>query len=161
MLRNKVVLLLISKPDLLPINESLFLVQQTYDHPHHKNLGESYKLVWVPIPVSHRWTNTEMTSFSFLSYYLPWYSLRQPRFLNPVVVKFIKQEWNYKDEQPLIAVLDQQGNVTNLNAMDMVYIWGAKAYPFSASKEEELCKEESWTMRLLVGDIDPLLTKWV
>lgn len=156
-----VVLFLISKPELLPIDESLFLIQQTYDHPQHKVFQESYKLVWVPIPASNLWTDAEMTSFRFLSHTLPWYSIRQPRFLNSVVVKFIKQVWNYKDDEPVMVVLDPQGNVSNLNAMDMVYIWGAKAYPFSDSREKELWQEEKWRLQLLVGEIDPLLTNWV
>lgn len=60
-----------------------------------------------------------------------------------------------------MVALDPKGMVTNYNAIDMVYIWGAKAYPFSASREIELWEEEKWTMQFLVDEIDTLLTTWV
>ncbi|KAL3511367.1 hypothetical protein ACH5RR_030768 [Cinchona calisaya] len=41
-LRNKVVVLLVSKPELLPIEKIFLLVQQTYDHPHQQKIGQSY-----------------------------------------------------------------------------------------------------------------------
>lgn len=60
-----------------------------------------------------------------------------------------------------MVVLDSRGMVTNSNAIDMVMSWGARAYPFSASREEELWEEENWTMRLLIDSIDPQLANWV
>ena len=33
---------------------------------------------------------------------------------------------------------------------------GARAYPFSTSKEKELRDEENWTLKLLLDEIDPL-----
>lgn len=60
-----------------------------------------------------------------------------------------------------MVVLDHTGTVTNINAVDMVRIWGTEAYPFSASREEELWKKQRWNLRLLLDSIDPLLTKWV
>jgi hypothetical protein len=51
--------------------------------------------------------------------------------------------------------------VRKSNAMDMVFIWDARAYPFSTSKEKELWDEENWTLKLLLDEIDPLLTTWV
>jgi len=41
------------------------------------------------------------------------------------------------------------------------FIWGATAYPFSTSKEKKLWDEENWTLKLLLDEIDPLLTTWV
>ena len=60
-----------------------------------------------------------------------------------------------------MVVLDSRGMVTNSNAIDMVMSWGAQAFPFSASREEELWEEENWTMRLLIDSIDPQLANWV
>jgi hypothetical protein len=80
--------------------------------------------------------------------------------LYAAVVNYIKQEWDYKNV-PLIVVLDSKGMVSKSNAMDMVFIWGATAYPFSTSKEKELWDEENWTLKLLLDEIDPLLTTWV
>ncbi|KAL3511364.1 hypothetical protein ACH5RR_030765 [Cinchona calisaya] len=101
-LRNKLVVLLVSKPELLPIEKIFLLVQQTYDHPHQEKIGQ-----------------------------------RQPWLLISVVVNFIKQEWNFKEE-PMMVVLDTNGMITNSNAMDMIWIWGAKPFPFSTLREKEL-----------------------
>ncbi|KAJ6771138.1 PROTEIN SIEVE ELEMENT OCCLUSION B-LIKE [Salix koriyanagi] len=156
--KDKVVLILVSKAELLPLEGLLLLLERTYDHHHHKKLEGSYEIVW--ISVSDTWTDSERDMFDFLSNSLPWYSVRRPWVLYSAVVNYIKQEWGYKNA-PLIVVLDSQGMVTNSNAMDMVFIWGARAYPFSSSKEEQLWDEENWTLKLLLDEIDPLLTTWV
>ncbi|XP_057949398.1 protein SIEVE ELEMENT OCCLUSION C [Malania oleifera] len=159
-LKNKVIILLISKPELLNLEALLFLVQQIYDQPHRKKLDGSYEIVWVPIPYSQQWTEAEERSFNFLSNSLPWYSIRRPWLLSSALVNYTKQTWNFKDE-PVMVVLDSQGTVTNLNAIHSVLIWGARAYPFSTSREEELWKDEKWTLQLMFDDIDPLLTRWI
>lgn len=136
------------------------LVHQTYDHPHSKNVEGSYEIVWVPISFSDTWTNAEKESFDLLSNSLPWFSIWQPQSLDSAVVKFIKQEWKFKDE-PIMVVLDSKGMVTHSNALDMVLIWGARGYPFSVSKEIQLWEMENWTLQLMIDEIDPQLAKWV
>ncbi|XP_057530280.1 protein SIEVE ELEMENT OCCLUSION C isoform X2 [Amaranthus tricolor] len=159
-LKNKIVVLLISKPELLPVNELLLLVQQTYDHPLHNNLKQSFDILWVPISTSNRWSNNDITIFNLLSNSLPWYSIRQPWSLRSTTIHYAKEVWQYH-EQPIMVVLDPTGMVSNINAIDMVWIWGMKAYPFSFSREEELWRNERWNLRLLLDSIDPLLTMWV
>ncbi|XP_062110486.1 protein SIEVE ELEMENT OCCLUSION C isoform X2 [Humulus lupulus] len=159
-LKNKVVILLITEPELLPTEELLLLVQQICDNPCNKILEGSYEIVWIPIPDSNYWTDAEKRSFRVLSQSIPWCSIKQPWSLNSAVVTFVKQEWNYR-EGPLMVVLDSQGNVSNFNALDMVFIWGVKAYPFSDSREKELWQEQSWNLQLLVDEIDPLISNWV
>ncbi|KAG6654915.1 protein SIEVE ELEMENT OCCLUSION C [Carya illinoinensis] len=159
-MNNKVVMLLITKPELLPMEELLLLVQQTYDHPLNKNYKGSYEIIWFPITCSEAWTDAEVGNFNFFSNSLPWYTIRQPWLLSSAVVNYIKETWKYAGE-PLMVVFDSKGIVTNLNAIDMVMIWGARAYPFSASREEELWKEEQWTLQLVIDHIDPQLAYWV
>ncbi|CDP13256.1 unnamed protein product [Coffea canephora] len=158
-LKNKVVILLISKPELLPIEKIFLLVHQTYDHPHQEKIGGSYVVLWVPLSSSHGWSHADKISFQFLSGSLPFWSLKQPGLLNSAVVNFIIQEWNFKEEA-MMVVLDTNGMITNSNAMDMIWIWGAKAFPFSISREKELWEVEKWTLQLMIDGIDPLLTKW-
>ncbi|XWS22716.1 hypothetical protein CRYUN_Cryun29cG0060200 [Craigia yunnanensis] len=136
-LKSKVVLLLVSKPDLLPLEQLFFLVHQTYDHPHRKKVEGSYAIIWVPISVSETWTDGEEKWFNFLSNSMPCYAVRQPWSLNSAVINFMKQEWKYGDEA-IMVVLDSEGTITNLNALDMVFIWGSESYPFSLSRENEL-----------------------
>ncbi|CAL0320387.1 unnamed protein product [Lupinus luteus] len=159
-LKNKIVLLLITKPQLFSLEELLLLVQQTCDDHSSDSLRDSYKIVWVPLPSSDTWTDAEDTSFNFLSDSLPWYAVWKPRSLSSAVVNYIREEWNYKEE-PLMVVLDSNGKVTNNNALDMVKIWGARSFPFSASKEAELWQDQKLTMQLLLSDINPLLAYWV
>ncbi|KAM7464691.1 hypothetical protein LguiA_032812 [Lonicera macranthoides] len=154
-LKDKVVILLVSKPELLPIEHLLLLVEQTYDHPAHKKEG-SYEIVWVPIPSSDTWTLNEQRIYNFFSNSLPWFSIRQPCLLSSATVHFIKQEWNFK-EDPLMVALDFQGRVINSNAIDMIFIWGAKAFPFSTTREKELWENETHALQLMIEGIDPLL----
>ncbi|CAI0425885.1 unnamed protein product [Linum tenue] len=160
-LKDKVVILLISKPQLLPLDELLLLVHQTYGHSHHKEFEAKYRVVWVPVTESDHWTETEKERFSILSNSLPWYSLNRPWALHSSVVNFIRLAWQSRAD-PTMVVLDSKGAMTNLNGMDMVLIWGANAFPFSAVREQELLAEQKQlTLQLLVDEIDPLLAKWV
>ena len=159
-LKDKVVLLLVTKPELLSLDALLLLVHQTYDHPHHQRLQGSYEIVWLPISFSNTWSDAEAEKFILLSNSLPWYSVRRPWGLNSAVVNYIKQEWNFSND-PVMVVVDSNGKITNSNAFDMVLIWGARAYPFSSSREGGLWKEQNWTLQLLIDEIDPLLTCWV
>ncbi|KAI3728361.1 hypothetical protein L6452_16995 [Arctium lappa] len=156
-LKHKVVMLLVSKPDLLPIDQTLLLLQQTKQHPHNKNIEQDYEIVWVPS--SETWTLDEHMCFDYLSNSLPWLSIRQPWLLNAAVVRMIKEEWKF-EEDPLMVVLDSIGVVSNCNAIDMVLIWGPKAFPFSNSREKELWElEEDWNLQLMFDGIDHFLTK--
>ncbi|GAB4840496.1 hypothetical protein Ancab_021265 [Ancistrocladus abbreviatus] len=159
-LEKKVVLFLISEPELLLTDELLLLLQQTYDHPLHNKLDGSYEIVWVPVNSSEKWTDDEVIIFNYLQSTLPWYSIRQPWSLSSTTIKHIRQEWEFNGK-PLMVVLDPLGAITNVNAIDMVWIWGAKAYPFSTSREQELWEEEKWTLRLVINELNPLLTMWV
>ncbi|KAK6789209.1 hypothetical protein RDI58_013008 [Solanum bulbocastanum] len=159
-LENKVVILLISKPELFTSEKIFYLVQRMHDHPLHKKIGGSYAIIWVPIPYSQTWSLTDEMNFQFLSNSLPWLSIRHPWSLHSSVVNFIRQEWSYKDE-PVMVVLSTDGVVTNLNAIDMVWLWGANAFPFSTSREKELWEQENRILELLIDGIDPLLTNMV
>ncbi|KAI9169988.1 hypothetical protein LWI28_020690 [Acer negundo] len=158
-LKDKIVILLVSKPEILPLEELFLLIHQTYDHPDNKKLEGSYEIVWIPISISDTWTDDEEISFEFLSSSLPWYSVRKPKLLDSAVIQFIKEELNFKDN-PILVVLDSHGMVTNLNALDMVVVWGARGYPFSVLKETELWEEEKWTLKLMIEEINPLFTKY-
>lgn len=61
----------------------------------------------------------------------------------------------------MVVVMDSNGRVVNMNAMDMVLIWGIRAYPFSVSREDELWEEDGWSMQLLLQGIHPAFETWV
>ncbi|KAI6686630.1 hypothetical protein NL676_032543 [Syzygium grande] len=159
-LTGKVVMFLISKSEFPSPEEWLLLVHQVNNLARNKTSEGNYDIVWVPISSSCTWTDSEDRSFDYLSNWMPWYSLRRPHLLSPAVVNFIKESWNYKEE-PIMVVMDTEGAITNLNAVDMLRIWGVKAYPFSSSREEELWEAENWGLQLMLDGIDQLLTFWI
>ncbi|KAL7110368.1 hypothetical protein ACP275_05G021500 [Erythranthe tilingii] len=154
-LKNKLVILLISKPELLPIDKIFLLVQ------HMTRNEGSYEIVWLPISSTcSKWSVDDVASFEFLSSRLPWLFIRRPWSINPTVVNYIKQEWGFK-EDPMMVVLNEKGVVVNSNAMDMVWIWGGKAFPFSSSRGKEIRENENWTLNFMINGIDSLLSELV
>lgn len=136
--------------------EKLFLLVN-----NTKAEGGNYAIVWLPIPSTTReWSVSDKTSFEFFSNRLPWFSIRRPWSIKSTVINYIKQEWGFK-EDPMMIVLNENGVVTNSNAMDMVWIWGQKAFPFSTSREMELWEAENWTLNLMTNGISPLLSELV
>ncbi|CAA7058304.1 unnamed protein product [Microthlaspi erraticum] len=160
-LKDKVILLLLSKPELLPIEPFHFLLQQLYDHPS-SNTEQDYEILWIPIPTSRKWTHYEQETFTFFSNSLPWISVRRPWLMSSTVLDFLREEWPYRDGETMVVVMDPNGKVVNMNAMDMVLIWGVRAYPFSVSREDELWEEEDgWSLKLLLDGIHPAFDTWV
>ncbi|VVA90981.1 unnamed protein product [Arabis nemorensis] len=160
-LKEKVILLLLSKPELLPIEPLLFMLQQLYDHPSNTTTEQNYEILWIPIPSSQKWTDEEKGNFNFFSNSLPWISVRRPWLMSSTVLNFLRTEWPYRDGETMVVVMDPKGRVMNMNAMDMVLIWGIRAYPFSVSREDELWEEDGWSMQLLLEGIHPAFETWV
>lgn len=74
--------------------------------------------------------------------------------MSSTVLNFLRTEWPYRDGETMVAVMDTNGKVVNMNAMDMVLIWGGKAYPFTASKEDELWEEDhTLSLQLMLDGI--------
>lgn len=62
----------------------------------------------------------------------------------------------------VVVVMDTNGKVVNMNAMDMVLVWGVKAYPFTVSREDELWEEDDrWSLKLILDGIHPDFNTWV
>ncbi|XP_010415366.1 PREDICTED: protein SIEVE ELEMENT OCCLUSION C [Camelina sativa] len=157
-LKEKVILLLLSQP---PVEPLFFLLQQLYDHPSNTNTEQNYEIIWVPIPSYQKWTDEEKEIFDFYSNSLPWISVRQPWLMSSTIVNFFKREWHYGNDEAMVVVMDTNGEFVNMNAMDMVLIWGVQAYPFSVTREDELWEEHGWSMQLLLDGIHPAFETWV
>ncbi|XP_042480799.1 protein SIEVE ELEMENT OCCLUSION C isoform X2 [Macadamia integrifolia] len=160
-LKNKEVILFITKPKIGSVEDLLLLVQQTYDHPQQNEFKRQYEIIWVPIPCSCRWSDVEEKEYHQFSNALPWYSICQPWRLSAAIVNYIRREWHFMEE-PLMVVLDRFGRVSSSNAMDMIWIWGGpKAFPFSVARELQLWEEARWSLELLVDEINSLMSYWV
>lgn len=154
-LKNKVVIIFISRMDEYP--EKLLLIIQQSRNKSLTMSEEPYEIVWLPTNFS---AEVGERTHNQIADMIPWYSISEPSKVSPSVMKFIQQVWHFKGE-PMMVVLDSYGKVLSLDAFDMIAIWGPKAYPFTISRERELWEEQSWTMNLLLDDIDPLLSYWV
>lgn len=142
-------MLLISKPQLIPLDKVFLLVQQIHDHPHRKKLEGRYAVLWVPIPSMSEWNHDKRSAFENFSNCLPYFSIRRPWQLNSTVVNYVKQEWFM--EEPVMVILDENGMVSNKNVMDTVWIWGLKAFPFSTSREREIWEQENWILDFMIS----------
>lgn len=147
------VLLLISDVDIS--QEEVAILEQI------NNEARQHEVVWLPILDSNApWTGDRQKHFDSLQASMPWYSVHHPSLIEPAVVKYIKEVWNFR-KKAILVVIDPQGRISSLNALHMMWIWGGTAFPFTSAREEALWKEETWKLDLLVDSIDPLINKWV
>lgn len=122
--------------------------------------GHEYEVVWVPVvDTSTGLTEKHQVEYAIMQAKMPWYSVHDLR-IEPHVIKFIKQEWNFHKKM-IIVSLDHLGQIVSKNALHMLWIWGNLAFPFSNEKEASLWNAESWRLQLLVDGIDENILKWV
>ncbi|CAL1391615.1 unnamed protein product [Linum trigynum] len=160
-LRRKNVLLLIS--DLNISNDELAILEQIYNESrlHATRLDSQYEVVWVPlVDPSIQWTDAMQTKFDSLQSTMPWYTVHHPSLIRKAVVKFVREQWHFRNK-PILVVLDPQGKVVSPNAIHMMWIWGSNAFPFTSRREEDLWNTEAWKLELLVDGIDPMILNWI
>ncbi|KAK3010503.1 hypothetical protein RJ639_010728 [Escallonia herrerae] len=156
-LKSKDVLLLIS--DLHISQDELSILEQIYYETEYSK--GSPAMVWMLIvDPSVRWTESMQRRLQNLQVEMPWYSVYRPSLIDPVVIRFVKERWHFRNKH-IVVVLDSKGRELNPNARHMMYIWGTVAFPFTRKREEELWKGEQWTLELLVDGIDPKLINWM
>lgn len=117
-----------------------------------------YEVVWVPIV--DFWSEEKYRLFENLRDQMDWHSVHHPSVVSPVVVRFIKEKWNFT-KKPMLVVLDTQGKIVHKNAIHMMCIWGSLAYPFTTNKEKLLWEESSWSLDLIVDNLEPSMGIWV
>ncbi|KAJ0007019.1 hypothetical protein Pint_28828 [Pistacia integerrima] len=160
-LKRKNVLLLIS--DLDGFEEELFMLKQMYiESCQHPAMTESlYELVWIPImDRSTPWTQAKQHQFENHQLSMPWYSVYHPSIINSAVIMYFQEVWQFK-KKPILVVLDPLGKVVNKNALHMIYVWGALAFPFSSTSEACLWNGETWRIDFLAGSINAAIPIWI
>nr|GMD13296.1 protein SIEVE ELEMENT OCCLUSION B-like [Ipomoea batatas] len=159
-LRRKYVFLLVS--DLEIPNEVVSMLRHMYhDSKQDPSRPESqFEVVWLPI-VDRRsaWTEAKDRQFQAMYGSMPWFSVSHPRNIDDAVFGYVKEVWGFT-HKPLLAVVDPQGKLVNVNAFPMFWIFGSVAFPFTKSKEEALWNETSWNMGLLADSIDQNIFNW-
>uniref|UniRef100_A0A7N0U4N6 Sieve element occlusion C-terminal domain-containing protein n=1 Tax=Kalanchoe fedtschenkoi TaxID=63787 RepID=A0A7N0U4N6_KALFE len=146
---SKILLLLISGLD-ISLNEISFL-NDVYTELKIPDEQEC-ELIWVPI---HRgsWTTSSEEKYKKLLQMMLWYTVEQPTVITKETKKFISDIWKFH-RKPIIVALDVDGNVVCPNAIHLIHIWGAKAFPFTKPKERSLWAGEA-RLDILVMGFDP------
>ncbi|XP_062112525.1 uncharacterized protein LOC133823696 [Humulus lupulus] len=107
-----------------------------------------FEMVWVPI--AENWTDEKYKLFGTLKNQMDWYTIHQPSVVSPVVIRYIKEKWNYNNKLMLV-VMNERGEIVHHNAFNMMCLWGIDAYPFSIEKEKSMWKSYvTWSLDLLV-----------
>ncbi|KAI4383582.1 hypothetical protein MLD38_009400 [Melastoma candidum] len=160
-LRKKYVVLLISDAD-SPSDELFILEQMFAEAKEAPAMTDSqYGIVWLPMTDrSIPWNEERQRQFESQQSIMPWFSVLHPSVIDPAVIKYIKEVWQF-DKKVMLVVLDPQGKVVNPNAIHMIWIWGSLVHPFTRTREEALWKEETWRIELLADSIEPLLFTWM
>ncbi|XP_010029068.1 protein SIEVE ELEMENT OCCLUSION B [Eucalyptus grandis] len=161
-LRRRNVLLLISGLDIS--QDELSILEQIHGesklHTTQRQINQ-YEVVWIPIvDRSVKWTDPVQKQFEALQSRMPWYTVYHPNLIHKVAIRFIREQWHFRNK-PILVVLDPQGKVVSPNAIHMMWIWGSNAFPFTTLREEALWKEEEWTLELLVDGMDPTILNWI
>ncbi|MFQ6625102.1 hypothetical protein Gotur_003809, partial [Gossypium turneri] len=156
-LRRKHVLLLISDLDIS--HEEIRVLEALYKGERVSS-ELNYEILWLPIVDRSTWNDDYEQKFLSLKSIMPWYTVNHPFAIEPAVIKYIMEVWGFV-KKPIAVTLDPQGKVLCPNALNMMWIWGNSAFPFSSEKEESFWKAEAWTLELLVDRLEPNLPTWV
>uniref|UniRef100_A0A7N0U4K7 Sieve element occlusion C-terminal domain-containing protein n=1 Tax=Kalanchoe fedtschenkoi TaxID=63787 RepID=A0A7N0U4K7_KALFE len=160
-LRHNILLLLISRLD-ISLNEISFL-EDVYAELKIP-VEQQCELIWVPIH-NGSWTTSSKEKYKKLLQMMPWYTVQHPTVITKETIKFMRDIWKFH-RNPIIVVLNADGNVVCPNAIHLIHIWGAKAFPFTKPKERSLWAGEARLDSLVMG-FDPRVSnmlgggKWV
>ncbi|XP_039158455.1 protein SIEVE ELEMENT OCCLUSION B-like [Eucalyptus grandis] len=161
-LKGKKVWLLISELDISQ-HELSILKQIHSESKLHETTNEihQHEMVWIPM-VDHsvQWTKQKQKQFEVHQSMMPWYTVCHPRLISKVAIQFVEEKWHFRNK-PILVVLDQHGKVVCPNAIHMMWIWGSIAFPFTKLREEDLWKEQTWTLELLVTANDQTILNWI
>ncbi|XP_017976107.1 PREDICTED: protein SIEVE ELEMENT OCCLUSION A-like isoform X1 [Theobroma cacao] len=143
-LRKKHVLLLISDLDISI--EEIKVLNRLYQMNNQR-----YEILWFPIVDVATY---EKIKFSELKQLMKWGAV-DPSNIGPAFIEYIKKECNFL-KNPIAVSLNQEGDVTCLNALPMLWTWGNSAFPFTDEKEHQLWnkigEKTGWKLELLLDE---------
>ncbi|KVI06803.1 hypothetical protein Ccrd_014842 [Cynara cardunculus var. scolymus] len=135
-------------------NEELSILEDIYGESRIQGtrMDALYEIVWMPIiDPSVQYTDAMDRKFEEMMNRMPWYSVSHPSLIERPVIRSIGDRWHFRNK-PILVVFDPQGRELSPNAIHMMWIWGSNAFPFTSIKEEQLWKDETWRLELLIRD---------
>ncbi|KAB1221422.1 hypothetical protein CJ030_MR2G013146 [Morella rubra] len=136
-IQGKHLLLVFSGLDLS--NQEISILKSVSDEIRDK---KEYEIVWIPIPeVNPPGTNgsTETKFKKLQEIKMSWYTLQQLSTVSGI--DYIKKDWKFDSINPIVVVINPQGQVKHSNAFNMIKPWGMKAFPFTPTREFALASE--------------------
>ncbi|KAK7268784.1 hypothetical protein RIF29_21493 [Crotalaria pallida] len=144
--RQKHVLLFISS--LNRIDDEILLLNSIYDrlqeNPEEVIKGykkEDFKILWIPIVEDVVWDDSLKIKFNNLKNKINWYALEY--FYELPGIGLIRENLNYKGD-PIIPVINSQGEIINGDAMHLIFQWGIDAFPFRKIDGDDLTLKWKW-----------------
>ncbi|XP_074278783.1 protein SIEVE ELEMENT OCCLUSION B-like [Silene latifolia] len=119
-------------------------------------------IVWIPI-LKHSISGSDdvKNQLETLQNSMPWYSIHQPSLIEDGAIEAFRMEWGFKD-RPILVFLSPKAKELNENAIYMVRIWqNLPVDNLTREMEEQLWEKETWNLRLLINDIDPIFQEWI
>lgn len=126
---------------------------------------DQYRIVWIPFvkqwtedlkkkwteDLKKKWTEDLLSKMLYVAtdYSLPKASHR-----------YINQKWNFKFNKPLIVAFNQQGKVECKNAIHMIRVCGAEAFPFTWEREKTLLMEKG-LIGVTATHVDSQIEIWI
>ncbi|XP_057984782.1 protein SIEVE ELEMENT OCCLUSION B-like [Hevea brasiliensis] len=149
-LKGSNVWLLISGPDAchaeMKTLTKLYLKLQTKEQ-------NRYHIVWLPIV-----DEFNEREFSSLQSLMPWYTVRNPKIIKPVAIRYIREVWKFTNETILVPLLPK-GHSKSLTprTLDPLWISGDLLSLFSVHDQKKSLWHQNLqiTLDLLLGGIYP------
>ncbi|KAJ3693616.1 hypothetical protein LUZ60_009096 [Juncus effusus] len=133
---EKIVMFLISSFSIKAYNQEISFLYEFYRNTHMQN---NYEIVWLPI--IDRYDMISEKEYDDLTSDMPWYVMEHSSLqVDQEVVNHIKKELRF-DGTPMLVVIDERGNLVQQNALDMIRIWGKRAFLYFGEKEKKWIEE--------------------
>ncbi|XP_004495332.1 protein SIEVE ELEMENT OCCLUSION B-like isoform X2 [Cicer arietinum] len=152
--KNNYVLLFISSLD--SIGDEISLLNSIYkrlqdnqepkinDFKKEDFKKEDFKILWIPIV--DIWDEKSKEQFRKYKESIKWHVLEYFSELPGKII--IKERLNYSGD-PIVSVIDPQGQVMNENAMHIIFEWGFDAFPFRKTDGADIRKRWKWFWNLM------------
>ncbi|XP_057984781.1 protein SIEVE ELEMENT OCCLUSION A-like [Hevea brasiliensis] len=112
-----------------------------------------YHIVWLPIV-----DEFNEREFSSLQSLMPWYTVRNPKIVKPVAIRYIREVWKFTNETILVPLLPK-GHAKSLTprTLDPLWISGDLLSLFSVHDQKKSLWHQNLqiTLDLLLGGIYP------
>ncbi|KAE9589757.1 putative sieve element occlusion [Lupinus albus] len=113
---------------------------------------EDFNILWVP--VVDDWNDNIKNKFKELRKEIKWYVLEYFTELPGIGIIQEKLKYDNEKKDPIISLINPQGDIINENAKPIIFQWGIEAFPFRKEDAEDLIKNWLWLWKL-IQKVDP------